>query len=142
MEFEEEVNQLKAIQKQTLKNYVAFASQYNHHWAEYLDASDKIQQIRARQILRAEEGFLHDQHPVNTHDYRQMDEYAQLEVRQRYEKQMLEHQNDERTVNALNQQLNLSKGLAQAILKHMNEVLDVVGHQSEVIHVASKRQIR
>jgi hypothetical protein len=57
MEFQEELTQLKAIQKQTLQKYIALVSQYNKHWTEYLEVCHKIQLICARQNLRAQEGF-------------------------------------------------------------------------------------
>lgn len=95
MEFEEELNQLKAIQKQTLQKYIALASQYNKHWTEYLEVFHKIQLICARQNLRAQEGFSPTNHPQNRPGFHQMNQNAQFEERQRYEKQMFEHQNDE-----------------------------------------------
>ena len=134
MEFEEELNQLKAIQKQTLQKYIALASQYNRHWTEYLEVFHKMQLICARQNLRAQEGFSPTNHPQNRPGFHQMNQNAQFEERQRYEKQMFEHQNDEQTVQALSQQLNQSRDFAQTNLKYMDEVHSVFEHLSEVVN--------
>ena len=69
MEFEEELNQLKAIQKQTLQKYIALASQYNNHWTDYLEVFHKMQLICARQNLRAQEGFSPTNHPQTGQDF-------------------------------------------------------------------------
>jgi len=122
MEFEEELNQLKAIQKQTLQKYIALASQYNRHWTEYLKGFNKMQLICARQNLRAQEGFSPTNHPQNRPEFHQMNQNAQFEERQRYEKQMFEHQNDEQTVKALSQQLNELKEFAVCRFECMDEV--------------------
>lgn len=63
-----------------------------------------------------------------------MNQNAQFEERQRYEKQMFEHQNDEQTVKALSQQLNQSRDFAQTNLKYMDEVHSVFEHLSEVVN--------
>ena len=51
-----------------------------------------------------------------------MNQNAQFEERQRYEKQMFEHQNDEQTVKALSQQLNELKEFAVCRFECMDEV--------------------
>ena len=71
-----------------------------------------------------------------------MNQNAQFEERQRYEKQMFEHQNDEQTVKALSQQLNQSRDFAKTNLKYMDEVHEVFEHLSEVVNGFSRRQRR
>jgi hypothetical protein len=134
IEFLDELNQLKAIQKQTLQKYIALASQYNKHWTEYLEVFHQIQLICTRQNLRAQEGFSPTNHPQNRPGFHQMNQNAQFEVRQRYEKQMFEHQNDEQTVTALNQLLSELKELAVCSFECMDEVREVFDHISEVVN--------
>lgn len=57
MEFQDELNELKVIQKQALRNYITLVSQYNDYWTEWVDVNHKIKLIRARQKLRQEQGF-------------------------------------------------------------------------------------
>jgi mannose-6-phosphate isomerase class I len=140
MEFEEELNQLKAIQKQTLQKYIALASQYNRHWTEYLDVSQKIQLICARQNLRAQEGFSPTDHPRFRPEFHQMNQNAQFEERQRFKEQMFAHQNDEQTVKALSQQLKQSRDFAKTNLKYMGEVFKVFEHLSEVVNGFRQRR--
>jgi hypothetical protein len=52
-----------------------------------------------------------------------MNQNVQFEERQRFEKQSFEHQNDEQTKNALNQQWNQSRQLAQARYLKLTSVL-------------------
>ncbi len=59
---------------------------------------------------------------------------GKFEERQRYEKQMFEHQNDEQTVKALSQQLNQSRDFAKTNLKYMDEVHSVFEHLSEIVN--------
>jgi hypothetical protein len=99
-----------------------------------LKGFNKMQLICARQNLRAQEGFSPTNHPQNRPEFHQMNQNAQFEERQRYEKQMFEHQNDEQTVKALSQQLNESKDIAQTNLKYMDEVFRVFEHLSEVVN--------
>ena len=52
-----------------------------------------------------------------------MNQNVQFEERQRFEKQSIEHQNDEQTKNALNQQWNQSRKRAQARYLKLTSVL-------------------
>ena len=54
-----------------------------------------------------------------------MNQNVQFEERQRFEKQSFEHQNDEQTKNALNQQWNQSRQRAQARLEMIDELHSV-----------------
>lgn len=131
MEFEEEIAELKELQKQSLKNYIAMSTRYNKLWAEYLDVSEQIRQIRARQDLRTLEGFNPSKHFLMQPGFGgfgqsipepQHRNGRSFEERQRSEKQLFEHHNDEKTLKVLNEQLTKSRENAKVSLQCMDEI--------------------
>lgn len=54
-----------------------------------------------------------------------MNQNAQFEERQRFEKQQFEHQTDEQSINILNQQCNQCREEAKLRLKYLDESLRV-----------------
>jgi hypothetical protein len=131
MEIQEEVAQLEALKKQTLQKLIAVGSQYNNIWTECLETSQQVQVICERQRQRAQEGFSPSNHPNNKPGFHSKNQNVQFEDRQRFEKQSFEHQNDEQTKNALNQQWNQSRQRAQARLEMIDELHSVFATLSE-----------
>ena len=101
---------------------------------ECFDISEKIQLIRARQKLRDEEGFSPNNHPQNKPGFHSMNQSMQLEERQRFERQSLEHQNDEQSINTLGQRWNQARQRAKGKLVMMDEVLVTFGALSQVLN--------
>ncbi len=66
-----------------------------------------------------------------------MNQNAQFEERQRFEKQSFEHQNDEKTKNALNEQCNQLRQRAKARLEMIDELHSVVATLSRVVYEIS-----
>ncbi len=131
MEFQNELNELKVIQKQALRNYITLVSQYNDYWTEWFDVCHKIKLIRARQKLRQEQGFSPNQHPQNKPGFHSMNQNAQFEERQLFEKQQFEHQTDEQSINTLSQQANQFRERGKIRLDWMDESLGVFEQLSQ-----------
>ena len=70
-----------------------------------------------------------------------MNQNVQFEERQRFEKQSFEHQNDEQTKNALNQQWNQSRQRAQDRLEMIDELHSVFATLSRVVYEISHPEV-
>lgn len=141
MEYQEEVAQLEALKKQTLQKIIAVGSQYVTIWTECIENSTQVQLICDRQRQRAQEGFSPSNNPMNKPGFHSMNQNAQFEERQHFEKQSFEHQNDEATKTALNQLWNQARVRAKARLEMIDELRSVFSALSKLVYEISHPRV-
>ena len=84
VEFDEEVAELEALKKETLKTIVALGLQHTLIWTESLETLQELQTVSNRQIQRVREGFIANGHPHNKPVFHFLNQQEQLEQRQKF----------------------------------------------------------
>ena len=136
-QFSSEVAQIESLRKQTLQKLIAVGSQYINIWADSLDTSKEIKEVNDRQRQREKEGFSPNNRPDGRSEYRTLNERAQLEERQRYEKLMFEYQKDNKTLQALNQDWRLLRSRAEGRVNLIQELHSVFSTLSNTVYLTS-----
>ncbi|KAJ3249816.1 hypothetical protein HK103_004372 [Boothiomyces macroporosus] len=134
MDYTEEITKLEGLKKVMLQLIIRNGSHYIHFMNKSNDAVAETTKIRSRQRQRTKDGFILNQHPTHKPGYHSLGANEQFEARQLYEKQLFEHQQDEKLIQELQQQSENSRHQAAIRFKNMPELYETFDNFSRLVY--------